>query len=117
MNSYYKAHILALDQNTVYIVGDAKSPQNNPITEKFKAYFIGMVINQKTDEIIDVECSATISLTNVFVKELMVGKNMLNNDIVQSINLRYFGASQKALTVAFKDAHKKYLQIKNNDAN
>ncbi|PGZ06004.1 hypothetical protein COE30_22530, partial [Bacillus cereus] len=23
--------------NTIYIVGDAKSPQNNPITEKFKS--------------------------------------------------------------------------------
>ncbi len=102
--------------NTVFVIGDAKSPQNNPITEKFKAYFIGLVIDRQTHVIVDVECSATILLTNQFVKSLMIGKHMVNNDIIDSINLRYFGASQKALVVAFKDAQKKYQQILNNDA-
>ncbi len=107
---------MAFHENTIYVVGDAKSPLNNPITEKFKSYFIGLVIDRTTDVIIDVECSATVTLTNQFVRSMMVGKHLFNSDIIDSINTRYFGASQKALVVALKDAQKKYQQIKQSDA-
>ena len=37
---------------------------------------------------------------------------MMNTDeVINEINTRYFGSSQKALTVAFKNAQIKYMQI------
>ncbi|GAB6430975.1 DUF3870 domain-containing protein [Bacillus cereus] len=97
--------------NTIYIVGDAKSPQNNPITEKFKSYFVAFVIEKDTGKIVDADCSATIALTSQFVKYLFLHKNINDPDLLIQINNRYFGSSQKALLVALKDAQKKYNQI------
>lgn len=97
--------------NTIYVVGDAKAPQNNPITEKFKSYFVAFVLEKDTGEIVDADCSATIALTSQFVKYLFLHKNINDPALVTEIKNRYFGSSQKALLVALKDAQKKYNQI------
>lgn len=97
------------NSDTVYIVGDAKSPENNPITKQYQAFFIAFVIERATGKIVDAECSATVAITKRFVASLFIGKNM--NDsvaVTEDVNERYFGSSQKALIVAFKDAQKKF---------
>ncbi len=82
--------------------------------QQYNAFFIGLFICRKTDMIIDAECSSTIDLTTRFVHSLFVGKSILEVDrLTEEIEQRYFGSSQKALMVAFKNAHIKYLQIKN----
>lgn len=98
--------------NTVYIIGDAKASQNNPITKKYSQFFVALVIDIQTDEIVDCECSSTIQLTNHFVKSLFIGEAMGNSFIEESIRKRYHGSSQKALIVAYRDAEYKYTQIK-----
>ncbi len=98
------------NENTIFIIGDAKASQNNPITKKFSQFFLAMVIDPADGTIIDVECSATVNLTIRFVQSLFVGRHMDDPLIVESINRRYFGSSQKALVVAFHDAKLKYLQ-------
>jgi hypothetical protein len=98
--------------NTVYIIGDAKAPSNNPITQQYKAFFIGLVVNKESGTIVDADCSATIELTKTFVKSLFVGRSILDIDTVKKeIQTRYFGSSQKALIVAFKNASLKYQNI------
>ena len=81
--------------NTIYIVGDAKSPQNNPITEKFKSYFVAFVIEKDTGKIVDADCSATIALTSQFVKYLFLYKSINDPELVMEIKNRYFGSSQR----------------------
>ncbi|MDF2040215.1 DUF3870 domain-containing protein [Bacillus sp. CMF12] len=101
-------------QNTVYIIGDSKTSLNNPIMQKYNGFFIGLVIDRETDEIVDAECSSTINLTSLFIKSIFVGKSILEADkVMEDIESRYFGSSQKALMVAFKNAHIKYTQIMN----
>jgi len=101
-------------QTTVYIIGDSKTALNNPIMQKYNTFFIGLVIDKETDEIVDAECSSTINLTSVFVKSLFKGKSILQVDsVLAEIEQRYFGSSQKALMVAFKNASIKYAQIMN----
>lgn len=80
--------------------------------QQFNAFFIGLVVDRTNHMIVDADCSATISLTSSFMKQLFFGQSMLNIDgVINEINTRYFGSSQKALTVAFKNAHIKYMQI------
>ncbi|PFH87684.1 DUF3870 domain-containing protein [Bacillus sp. AFS088145] len=99
-------------KDTIYLIGDAKTSSNNPIMQKYNAFFIGLVVDQTSHLIVDADCSATISLTSSFVQQLFVGQSMLDVDgVIQEINTRYFGSSQKALAVAFKNAHIKYTQI------
>ncbi|MFJ7677136.1 DUF3870 domain-containing protein [Peribacillus sp. NPDC097206] len=99
-------------KNTVYIVGESKAASNNPITQQFNCFFIGLVIDSDTHEIVDVECSTTISLTSKFIRSMLNGHSILQPDVLEKeIEKRYFGSSQKALTVAIRNASIKYLQL------
>lgn len=102
------------DKNTVYIIGHARTNVDNVITEKYKIFFINFIINTENDEVIDLSCTAMIPTTQQFISSIFVGKkfDMFYKEIEDEIMTRYFGSSQKALIVAYKDALKKYLEIK-----
>ena len=102
------------DKSTVYIVGHGKTSSENAITSNFKIFFIGFVVDTKDDNIVDLECSATISITSRFVRELFLGKSFSEYDpeVENEIARRYYGSSQKAIITAYKDAVKKYKEIK-----
>lgn len=100
---------------TVYVLGHGKTSSDNAITSTFKIFFIGFVIDRETDEIVDLECSATIDITKRFVHDLFIGRSFADYDekLVGSVKNRYLGTSQKAIIIAYKDALKKYKEIKN----
>lgn len=102
------------DDNTVYVIGHGKTSSDNAITSNFKIFFIGFVIDLRTDTIVDLECTATIDVTKRFVKTLFLGKKFdeYNPEIEEAVLKRYFGTSQKAIIIAYKDAVKKYKSIK-----
>ena len=102
------------NKNTVYIVGHGKTTSDNAITSNFKIFFIGFVIDTTNDEIVDLECSATIAITSRFVHDLFIGKSFaeLDPEMEKEIARRYYGTSQKAIITAYKDAVKKYKEIK-----
>ncbi|MDD9148808.1 MULTISPECIES: DUF3870 domain-containing protein [unclassified Sporolactobacillus] len=99
------------NDDTIFIIGDSKSSQKNPITIQFHQFFLGLVVDRTDGRIIDAECSATIELTVRFVRSLLVGRFINDSSIIDEIRLRYFGSSQRALIVAFNDALKKYNQV------
>lgn len=100
--------------NTTYIVGNSKSQQNNPITHVYGSFFIAFVVDNETEKIIDVECNSILPLTNEFIKTIFIGKSMRCefDQLKAEIEKRYLGSSQKAILVAFKDAQKKYIDVK-----
>lgn len=101
-------------KSTVYIVGHGKTSGDNAITTNFKIFFIGFVVDTKDDSIVDLECSATVSITSRFVRDLFIGKSFAEYDpgLEDEIKRRYYGTSQKAIITAYKDAIKKYKEIK-----
>ncbi|QJC53492.1 DUF3870 domain-containing protein [Paenibacillus albicereus] len=102
------------DRSTLYVIGDAQSSVNNPITQQYSAFFIGLVVEPDTGVIVDAGCSSTIPLTSEFVKSIFVGCSVLDVEAVSDeIRRRYHGSSQKALIVAFKDASKKFKSTRN----
>ena len=102
-------------ENAIYIVGNAKTQQSNPITHHFGQFFIACVVERESGKILACGVSATLGVTNDFVGNLFVGRTLRDDPeiIRQLLESRYFGSSQKALLIAFKDAQKKYLQILN----
>lgn len=102
-------------ENTLYIVGNAKSQQNNPITHQFGQFFIGFVVEKETGTIVTCGCSSTISTTAEFICSLFTGKSLRDDLelIREQVETRYFGSSQKAIIVAYKDAQKKFCRIVN----
>ena len=101
-------------RSTVYVVGHGRTSCDNSITSNFKIFFIGFVIDTATDVVVDLECSATISITNRFVRELFIDRSFgsYNPEIEKEITRRYHGTSQKAIITAYKDAVKKYIEIR-----
>lgn len=97
------------DVDTIYVVGDAQAANNNPIKQQYSAFFIGLVVDTTNEKIVDAGCSATIPLTSAFARSIFMGYSIHDTEEVElEIKRRYFGSSQKAMIVAFKDAQKKY---------
>src|SRR5699024_342278 len=97
---------------TIYLTGEAKSPTNNPITSQWGLFFIGLVVDTETHVIHAVDCTATLTLTVEFVRELLVGRSLLEDDaLVESITDRYHGSSQRALAAAVRSAAAKYRDL------
>src|SRR5699024_11955534 len=76
--STLKESLKLYNHNTIYVSGDAKTPQNNPITKKYSQSFLALVIDVTNDEIIDSECSSTIQLTKQFVRALFIGRHLFD---------------------------------------
>ncbi len=95
---------------TVYIIGDAKSQQNNPIQQRFGRFMLGLVVDGDTGNILNCGSSVMMKSTYDFIDSLFVGRNILNDGevIKQEVENRYFGASQKAIIFAFKDAQRRF---------
>src|SRR5699024_12173074 len=90
---------------TIYLTGEAKSPTHNPITSQWGLFFIGLVVDTETHVILDADCTAMLTLTVEFVRELLVGRPPLEEDaLVEAITERYHGSSQTALAAAVRSA-------------
>ena len=111
--------MIHFDKDTIYLVGDSRTSKNNPITAQFNSFFITLIIKLEDGEIIDAGVSTMLEETRMFIKSIFIGHSMEENpqNIVDEINNRYYGSSQKALIVAWKDALKKYKSIKNKTYN
>ncbi|SKC38643.1 DUF3870 domain-containing protein [Maledivibacter halophilus] len=108
MSKYHK--------KTLYVVGDSKTATNNPITAQFNAYFIALIIDMESEMILDMGVSTILEETRNFVKSIFIGYSMKRGEepLIEEIEQRYYGSSKKALIVAWKDAYKKYVQIRRN---
>lgn len=99
---------------TVYIIGESRTNMDNAITVIYNSFYVAFEIDVRTDEIIDAGCTHTIDITEKFIKKLFMGKNILDFDnLEKEIKRRYHGTSQKAVIVSYKDAIKKYQEVKN----
>ena len=102
------------DKDTIFIVGHGKTGVDNAITSNYKIFFIGFVIDPSTDQVLDLECAATLDITKRFVRSIFLGRDFscydeaLENEILS----RYYGESQKALVTAYKDAQRRYAEIR-----
>ncbi|CAM4127241.1 DUF3870 domain-containing protein [Helcobacillus massiliensis] len=101
---------------TIYLTGEAKSPTNNPITSKWGLFFVGLIVNNETHVIVRADCSATLGLTVDFIRELLEGRSLLDDDaLVDTITTRYHGSSQRALAAAVRNAAAKYRDLLDRD--
>lgn len=101
-------------KDTIYVIGHGRTSIENAITEQFKIFFIGFVVDTENDEVVDLSCSATISTTEEFIASIFIGKKFdrYREELEEEVLRRYFGTSQKAITTAYKDALKKYREVK-----
>ena len=99
---------------TVYIIGESRTNMDNAITLIYNSFYIGIEIDVQNDKIINIECVHTLALTEKIVQNIFIGKDINNSELIENeVKRRYHGTSQRAIIVSYKDALKKYLEVKN----
>ncbi|MHC1761577.1 MAG: DUF3870 domain-containing protein [Negativicutes bacterium] len=96
--------------NTIYIIGIAKSQQHNPITQQFGRFLLGFIVDKNTGVILTCGSTVVMKSTYDFLDELFQHRNIdTDGELIRNeIENRYFGASQKAIMVAFRDAQRRF---------
>ena len=101
-------------RDTIYIIGIAKSQQHNPITQQYGRFLLGFVVIR--DSGIIESCGSTVVMKSTydFLDDLFRGLNIdTDGELIRSeLENRYFGASQKAIMVAFRDAQRRFRLFK-----
>ncbi len=103
------------DENTVYFVSYAKLPEDIAVTYVHKVVGVGFLINTQTGIIEDVMVTLLSDLCKDFLFQLIVGHNIDNDGvdgIIEKIETRFFGYSQRALIVAVKGVNRRYIKWK-----
>jgi len=98
-------------QNTIFVTGVAKPSKDDPIASSYQVFFLSLIVDKETDTIVDATCNSAREMTSKFIRVLLVGHNLVKetDDMVQEIRHRFLGLAQKALIVALKDAHNRYM--------
>ena len=103
-----------IKDETVYIIGEARTNLDNAITKIYGAFYIAFEVIPETGEIIAVDCSRTLELTKDFICRMFLNKRIEDDtEVIEAeVKRRYYGSSAKAIIVAYRDALKRYQKIK-----
>jgi len=69
-----------LTNQTIYIIGEARTTMDNTITKMFGNFYIAFEMEVDKDKIIDVDCNATLRLTKDFVHRLFLNHNIIEDE-------------------------------------
>ncbi|SHK57370.1 DUF3870 domain-containing protein [Paramaledivibacter caminithermalis] len=99
------------NDETVYFISYAKLPGTISAAKLLDVVGIGLVINSKTGIIEDTSCTLITDEAKRFLKEIIVGHNVHEeglDELINKIQYRFHGLSQKAICVAVKAAIERY---------
>ena len=101
-----------MDNEPILITGYAKLPQGIAASELYPAIALGLVVDPKTGEILDVDCSLATHSARDFVKQLILHRDLKElEEIEELFNSRYFGAARKSLILALRTCSEKFRSI------
>ena len=105
-----------MNNQTIYVTGEARTTIDNAITKMFGTFYIAFEVILSTDEIIDMDCNATLRLTRDFIKRIFLNYNIIKDEEIlkKEIATRYFGSSSKAILTAYHDTLQHYKKIKDD---
>lgn len=100
--------------DSIYITGTARSGKTNHITKVYENLLIVLIVDIKTDKILDADCRLSLDITKKFFKHLLLNQLITDEKKISNlIETKYFGESAKAFIVAYKNALQNYKKIKN----
>ncbi|WP_432407196.1 DUF3870 domain-containing protein [Wukongibacter sp. M2B1] len=99
------------NDDTVYFISYSKLPSTISAAKLVSVVGIGLVIDIKTGLIVDTSCTLITSEAKRFLKDVIVGHNIHEDGVeklIEKIQSRFHGLSQKAICVAVKGAVERY---------
>ena len=96
------------------IVGNSQTTEDNPINHQFNGFFITFIVDRDTGTIMECSASVVLALTNRFIRDFFIGRRLIEDEqaITADVNGRYHASSRKAIVVAYRDALKKYREVR-----
>ena len=103
----------------ICVVGTARPEQRNPIYLTHELIVLILVVERETGVIVGCDINMVCSLTREFIKSVFEGKNLIRDieEIRESIQENYFGASAKTVVMAARSARMKLLDCLENRKN
>lgn len=100
---------------TVLFSGYSKLPSGTTSSEVFNVMGLVVLVNVSTGEILEAECTLSTRLSEKFVSNLIVGRNLKTglDQAIKDIQSVYQGNAQKAIITAVRiifDKYQSYLQ-------
>jgi hypothetical protein len=107
--------LMTYSKETIYITGTAKIGTNDPIASRDDIFFIGLIIDRRTNKIVDATCNMVRDITNEFIKSIIVEYDIVDeiDSLIEEIKDRFHGMAQKSVCASIKDARNKYLILTN----
>ena len=101
------------EQNTILVVGQAKPSREDAIYNLHGEFYISLVLNKETGEILDMDCNTILEVTKKFVASMLIGKSLKDDVKVMEMEIkaRYFALTQKPLIACIKDAYNRYMVV------
>ena len=99
--------------SVIFLTGQAKPGKEDAISTVYSVFSLCLFIDTKTDEIVDLACTTVMDETEAFIRQLLVGRNIVSElDVMTDcLKKRFFALVQKTLIAALKDAQNRYLMI------
>jgi hypothetical protein len=107
--------VINYQEDTIYFSSYAKLPQETSAAYVHKVVGVGFLINTKTGIIEDMMVTLISDLCKEFLAYLIIGHNIDKDGIdpiIDRIEKRFLGASQKAVLVSIKGVYSKYMKWK-----
>ena len=101
-----------------FIIGEARTNADNAITHIFGSFYMGFIIDRKSEIVTDFSCTHTLNVTELFLRKLFVGAHFpsIDKDLESCLSGTYGGSSRKAVLSAYRDALKRYYDLKRSGA-
>lgn len=107
--------VINYGEDTIYFVSYSKLPQDISAAYVHKVVGVGFLINTETGIIEDAMVTLVSDLCKDFLAYLIIGHNIERDGIdgiIEKVEKRFFGHSQKAVIFAIKGVYSRYLQWK-----
>ena len=101
----------------ILLSGYAKLPSNTAAQKMFDQLVVVAKVDFDTGTVLEADCSMATDLGRRFVAAMMTGYDLNKGpeELLQSINLRYYGHLKKALLTAVKEIFLHYFELKDGD--
>lgn len=101
------------EKNTILVIGQAKPSKDDAIYNLHGEFYISLVLEKESGEILDMDCNTILEVTKNFVASMLIGKSLKDDVAImeKEIRERYFALTQKPLIACLKDAHNRYMMV------
>lgn len=100
-----------VNEEIVLFSGYGKLPSGTVAGDVFKVMALVVLLDIRTGEIVEADCTLSTRLAERFVVSMMVGRNIHTDykELVECINNKYQGSAKKAIITALRTISVKYI--------